>query len=71
MASNSPTLMQSEERTLEELTSEVPLKEKDYTVCVCISKSISTSDTKEICDIIKASLEVEGWTIDDFDLIED
>ena len=41
--------MQSEERLLDNLNTDIPLKEKDYTICFCISKQISTTDIEDIC----------------------
>ena len=57
MANNSSTLMQSEE--------------KDYTICFCISKQISTTDIEDICKSLQNKLLNEGWSIDDFDLEEE
>ena len=71
MASNSPTLMQSEERFLNNLNTDIPLEEKDYTICFCISKQISTTDIEDICKSLQNKLLNEGWSIDDFDLEED
>ena len=56
MASNSPTLMQSEERFLNNLNTDIPLEEKDYTICFCISKQISTTDIKDICKSLQNKL---------------
>lgn len=64
MASNSPTLMQSEERYLNNLT-DIPLEE-DYTICFCISKQISTTDIEDVCESLRDRFEEEGWSIDDF-----
>jgi len=71
MASNSPTLMQSEERFLNNLNTDIPLEEKDYTICFCISKQISTTDIEDICKSLQNKLLNEGWNIDDFDLEEE
>ena len=71
MASNSPTLMQSEERFLNNLNTDIPLEEKDYTICFCISKQISTTDIEDICKSLQNKLLNEGWDIDDFDLEEE
>lgn len=71
MASNSPTLMQSEERFLNNLNTDIPLKEKDYTICFCISKQISTTDIEDICKSLQNRFLDEGWSIDDFDLEEE
>ena len=71
MASNSPTLMQSEERFLNNLNTDISLKEKDYTICFCISKQISTTDIEDICKSLQNKLLNEGWSIDDFDLEEE
>ena len=71
MASNSPTLMQSEERFLNNLNTDIPLEEKDYTICICISKQISTTDIEDICKSLQNKLLNEGWSIDDFDLEEE
>ena len=71
MASNSPTLMQSEERFLNNLNTDIPLKEKDSTICFCISKQISTTDIEDICKSLQNKLLNEGWNIDDFDLEEE
>ena len=56
MASNSPTLMQSEERFLNNLNTDIPLEEKDYTICFCISKQISTTDVEDICKSLQNKL---------------
>lgn len=64
MASNSPTLMQSEERFL----TDIPLKEEDYTICFCISKQISTTNIEDISKSLQNRFLSEGWSIDDFDL---
>ena len=66
MASNSPTLMQSEERFLNNLNTDVPLEEEDYTICFCISKQISTTDIEDVCESLRDRFEEEGWSIDDF-----
>ena len=71
MTSNSPTLMQSEERFLNNLNTDIPLEEKDYTICFCISKQISTTDIEDICKSLQNKLLNEGWNIDDFDLEEE
>ena len=71
MTSNSPTLMQSEERLLDNLNTDIPLKEKDYTICFCISKQISTTDIEDICISLQNQFLNEGWSIDDFDLEEE
>ena len=71
MTSNSPTLMQSEERLLDNLNTDIPLKEKDYTICFCISKQISTTDIEDICRSLQNQFLNEGWIIDDFDLEEE
>ena len=71
MASNSPTLMQSEERFLNNLNTDIPLKEKDYTICFCISKQISTTNIEDICRSLQNSFLSKGWSIDDFDLEEE
>ena len=71
MTSNSPTLMQSEERFLDNLNSDISLKEKDYTICFCISKQISTTDIEDICRSLQNQFLNEGWSIDDFDLEEE
>ena len=71
MASNSPTLMQSEERFLNNLNTDIPLEEKDYTICFCISKQISTTNIEDICKSLQNKLLNEGWNIDDFDLEEE
>ena len=71
MASNSPTLMQSEERFLDNLNTDIPLKKEDYTICFCISKQISTTDIEDICKSLQNKLLNEGWNIDDFDLEEE
>ena len=71
MASNSPTLMQSEERFLNNLNTDIPLEEKDYTICFCISKQISTTDIEDICKSLQNKLLNEGWSIDDFDSEEE
>lgn len=68
MASNSPTLMQSEEKLLEELNSDIPLKEETYTVCFCITKTITSTDIEGECKSLQKNFEKEGWCIDDFDL---
>ena len=57
MANNSSTLMQSEE--------------KDYTICFCISKQISTTNIEDICKSLQNCFLDEGWSIDDFDLEEE
>lgn len=71
MASNSPTLMQSEERFLNNLNTDIPLEEKDYTICFCISKQISTTNIEDICKSLQNCFLNEGWSIDDFDLEEE
>ena len=71
MASNSPTLMQSEEGFLDNFNTDIPLEEKDYTICFCISKQISTTDIEDICKSLQNKLLNEGWSIDDFDLEEE
>ena len=71
MTSNSPTLMQSEERLLDNLNTDISLKEKDYTICFCISKQISTTDIEDICRSLQNQFLNEGWIIDDFDLEEE
>ena len=71
MTSNSPTLMQSEERLLDNLNTDIPLKEKDYTICFCISKQISTTDIEDICRSLQNQFLNEGWSIDDFYLEEE
>ena len=71
MASNSPTLMQSEEGFLNNLNTDIPLGEKDYTICFCISKQISTTDIEDICRSLQNHFLSEGWSIDDFDLEEE
>ena len=68
MASNSPTLMQSEERFLNNLNTDIPPEEEDYTICFCISKQISTTDIEDICKSLQNRFLSEGWSIDDFDL---
>ena len=68
MASNSPTLMQSEEKFLDNLNADIPLEEEDYTICFCISKQISTTDVEDICRSLQNRFLSEGWSIDDFDL---
>lgn len=40
--------MQSEERFLDNLNTDIPLKEEDYTICFCISKQISTTNIEDI-----------------------
>lgn len=67
MASNSPTLMQSEERFLDNLNTDIPLEE-DYTICFCISKQISTTNIEDICRSLQNHFLSEGWCIDDFNL---
>ena len=71
MASNSPTLMQSEERFLNNLNTDIPLEEKDYTICFCISKQISTTDIEDICKSLQNKLLNEECNIDYFDLEEE
>ena len=71
MASNSPTLMQSEERLLNELTSDDSLKEQDYTICFCLSKAISTTDIDDIVKQYRSKFSQEGWDIDDIDVEKD
>lgn len=71
MASNSPTLMQSEEGFLNNLNTDIPLEEKDYTICFCISKQISTTNIENICRSLQNRFLSEGWSIDDFDLEEE
>lgn len=71
MTSNSPTLTQSEERLLDNLNTDIPLKEKDYTICFCISKQISTTDIEDICRSLQNQFLNEGWSIDDFNLEEE
>ena len=57
MANDSSTLMQSEE--------------KDYTICFCISKQISTTNIEDIRKSLQNRFLDEGWSIDDFDLEEE
>ena len=71
MASNSPTLMQSEEKFLDNFNTDIPLKEKDYTICFCISKQISTTDIEDICKSLQNRFFFFFWSIDDFDLEEE
>ena len=71
MTSNSPTLMQSEEGFLNNLNTDIPLKEKDYTICFCISKQISTTNVEDICKSLQNRFLSEGWSIDDFNLEEE
>ena len=71
MASNSPTLMQSEEGFLNNPNTDIPLEEKDYTICFCISKQISTTNVEDICRSLQNRFLNEGWSIDDFDLEEE
>lgn len=71
MASNSPTLMQSEERLLNELTSDEPLKKQNYTICFCLSKAISTTDVDDIVKQYRSKFSQEGWDIDDIDVERD
>lgn len=71
MASNSPTLMQSEERFLNNLNTDIPSEEEDYTICFCISKQISTTDIEDIRRSLQNRFLNEGWSIDDFDLEEE
>ena len=68
MASNSPTLMQSEEKFLDNLNTDIPLKEEDYTIWFCISKQISTTNIEDISKSLQNRFLSEGWSIDDFDL---
>ena len=68
MASNSPTLMQSEERFLDNLNTDIPSEEEDYTICFCISKQISTTDIEDVRKSLQNSFLSEGWSIDDYDL---
>lgn len=68
MASNSPTLMQSEERFLNNLNTDISLEEEDYTICFCISKQVSSTNIKNICRSLQNRFLDEGWSIDDFDL---
>ena len=63
--------MQSEERLLDNLNTDIPLKEKDYTICFCISKQISTTDIEDICRSLQNQFLNEGWSIDDFYLEEE
>lgn len=67
MASNSPTLMQSEERFLNNLNTDIP-SEEDYTICFCISKQISTTNIEDVCKSLQNRFLNEGWSIDDYDL---
>ena len=71
MTSNSPTLMQSEERFLNNLNTDIPLEEKDYTICFCISKQISTTNIENICRSLQNHFLDEGWSIDEFNLVEE
>lgn len=57
MANNSSTLMQSEK--------------KDYTICFCISKQISTTNIEDICRSLQNHFLDEGWSIDDFNLVKE
>lgn len=68
MASNSPTLMQSEERFLDNLNTDIPSEEEDYTICFCISKQVSTTNIENIRKSLQNRFLNEGWSIDDFDL---
>ena len=68
MASNSPTLMQSEERFLDNLNTDIPSEKEDYTICFCISKQVSTADIEDVRKSLQNRFLNEGWSIDDFDL---
>ena len=46
-------------------------EEKDYTICFCISKQISTTNIEDICKSLQNRFLDEGWSIDDFDLEEE
>lgn len=71
MASNTPTLMQSEEKELERITSEDIPTEKDYTISICISKYISTFNIDSYVDNIKRYLAHTGWDIDNIEYIKE
>ena len=60
--------MQSEERFLNNLNTDIPSEEEDYTICFCISKQVSTTDIKDIYKSLQNRFLSEGWSIDDFDL---
>jgi len=69
MASNSPTLMQSEEKLLEELNSDAP--SRDYTVCVVMDKIINTSDIDSATEDIRRYLTNKGWYVDTIEIDEE
>lgn len=69
MASNSPTLMQSEEKLLEELNSDPP--SKDYTVCVVMDKVINTSNIDSVTEDIRRYLTNKGWYVDTIEIDEE
>ena len=43
-------------------------EEKNYTICFCISKQISTTNIEDISKSLQNRFLSEGWSIDDFDL---
>ena len=63
--------MQSEEKFLDNFNTDIPLKEKDYTICFCISKQISTTNIEDICRSLQNHFLDEGWCIDDFNLVKE
>lgn len=69
MASNSPTLMQSEEKFLKELNSDAP--SKDYTVCVVMDKIINTSNIDSVTEDIRKYLTNKGWCVDTIEIDEE
>ncbi len=71
MASNSPTLMQSEERYLNEITSDPPQVEQDYTVCFCLSKLVTTTDIDELTKQYRSKFSQEGWDIDEWEIVKE
>lgn len=46
-------------------------EKKDYTICFCISKQISTTNIEDICRSLQNHFLDEGWSIDDFNLVKE
>lgn len=69
MSSNTPTLMESEERTLNELNSEP--QDKWVTISLCLSKSLKTKDIEGLRTLLYSEYSKQDWYIDDLEIIEE
>lgn len=69
MSSNTPTLMESEERTLNELNSEP--QDKWVTVSLCLSRLLKTKDSEGLRTALYSEYSKQGWCIDDLEIIEE